>query len=82
MLKAFTIPGFVTLQEDKLGEVEYTANMNADYSNLNVHLKGFDHSINLVVREGIKNCREIVKLLSKTGAIVPFIEITYIHQFL
>ena len=70
---AFTIPGFETLHEDELGEAEYTAHMNADYSNLNVHLKCFAHSINLVAREGIKNCREVVKLLSKTAAIVSFI---------
>ena len=70
MLKAFTIPGFETLHEDELGENEYTAHMNADYSNLNVHLKCFAHSINLVVREGIKNCREVVKLLSKIHVLI------------
>ena len=68
MVCAFSLTGFEpNHDEDDRDDPQYISTEDVDYGT--EHLHSFAHAVNLVVQDGFKNCKELVKVLEKISAI-------------
>ncbi len=74
MLKAFNLPGFEDDAEEDLDEDENDVNKNDDLDILPVKHHGcFAHALQLVIKDGLKNAGQIIRVISKCSKIVSFV---------
>ena len=90
MLKAFSLPGFETINEcvhesdesdDDDSDCVFTeiaddetSQFYDDLSNISQHIPCFAHTIQLVIKDGFKEVHNIAKVLKKASTIVSFVK--------
>ena len=76
MLNYFSLPGFVDTDDQDPDEPDHTTDddpSDTAFDDLPDHMPCFAHTLQLVVKDGLKSADQLTKVLRKTSTIVSFV---------